>query len=84
MSRLTIEVTDQQHQSLKAMAALQGKTIKAYATAILFANTLGEDAALHKLKALLTQRMAESAHGAVTAQSFSEIAEDVFQTGRDA
>lgn len=84
MSRLTIEVTDQQHQSLKAMAALQGKTIKAYAIGILLANTLDEDAALHELKALLTQRMAESVHGAVTAQSFSEIAEDVFQTGRDA
>lgn len=28
MSRLTIDITDQQHQSLKALAALQGKTIK--------------------------------------------------------
>ena len=28
MSRLTIDVTEQQHQALKAMAALQGKTIK--------------------------------------------------------
>ncbi len=28
MSRLTIDLTDQQHQNLKALAALQGKTIK--------------------------------------------------------
>ncbi|CAE6848672.1 hypothetical protein FHT07_000041 [Xanthomonas arboricola] len=28
MSRLTIDLNDQQHQSLKALAALQGKTIK--------------------------------------------------------
>lgn len=28
MSRLTIDLSDQQHQSLKALAALQGKTIK--------------------------------------------------------
>jgi hypothetical protein len=28
MSRLTIDITSQQHQNLKAMAALQGKTIK--------------------------------------------------------
>jgi hypothetical protein len=27
MSRLTIDITSQQHQSLKALAALQGKTI---------------------------------------------------------
>lgn len=31
MSRLTIDITDQQHQNLKAMAARQGKTIKQYA-----------------------------------------------------
>lgn len=30
MSRLAIDVTDQQHQALKAMAALEGKTIKQY------------------------------------------------------
>ncbi|WP_210417050.1 hypothetical protein [Brenneria corticis] len=28
MSRLTIDLTEHQHQSLKALAALQGKTIK--------------------------------------------------------
>ncbi len=31
MSRLTIDMTDEQHQSLKALVALQGKTIKQYA-----------------------------------------------------
>src|SRR3546814_9357519 len=36
MSRLTIDMTDQQHQSLKALAALQGKTIKQYALERLF------------------------------------------------
>ena len=36
MSRLTIDVTDQQHQALKAMAALEGKTIKQYAIERLF------------------------------------------------
>jgi hypothetical protein len=28
MSRLTIELTEQQHQALKALAALEGKTIR--------------------------------------------------------
>ncbi len=36
MSRLTIDITVQQHQALKAMAALQGKTIKEYAIERLF------------------------------------------------
>ena len=36
MSRLTIDITDQQHQRLKALAALEGKTIKQYAIERLF------------------------------------------------
>jgi hypothetical protein len=36
MSRLTIDVTEQQHQSLKVMAALQGKSIREYALERLF------------------------------------------------
>lgn len=30
MSRLTIDVTEQQHQTLKALAALEGKTLRQY------------------------------------------------------
>lgn len=36
MSRLTIDMTEQQHQSLKALAALEGKTIKQYTIERLF------------------------------------------------
>lgn len=36
MSRLTIDMTPQQHQALKAMAALEGKTIKQYTLERLF------------------------------------------------
>ena len=31
MSRLTIDVTPEQHRTLKALAALEGKTMKQYA-----------------------------------------------------
>ncbi len=41
MSRLTIDITDQQHQSPKALAALQGKTIKQYAIERLFPSDKG-------------------------------------------
>jgi hypothetical protein len=75
MSRLTIDVTDQQHQSLKAMAALQGKTIKQYAIERLFPSASDEEAALQELKALLAQRLAQSSEGAVSTQSFSGMAE---------
>lgn len=81
MSRLTIDVTDQQHQSLKAKAALQGKTIKEYAIERLFPGTAPEDAALEELRTLLEQRLAESAQGGVVTQSFTEIADEVIRAG---
>ncbi len=36
MSRLTIDITDHQYQSLKALAALEGKSIKQYTLERLF------------------------------------------------
>ncbi|MCC7183490.1 MAG: hypothetical protein IT509_07965 [Rhodocyclaceae bacterium] len=42
MSRLTIDVTDQQHQTLKALAALEGKSIKQYALDRLMKRTQAE------------------------------------------
>ena len=49
MSRLTIDITDQQHQSLKALAALQGKTIKQYALERLFPGDADADQAWQEL-----------------------------------
>lgn len=57
MSRLTIDITDQQHQRLKALAALEGKTIKQYAIERLFPAHLDEDQAWQELKALLDERI---------------------------
>lgn len=84
MSRLTIDVTDQQHQNLKAMAALQGKTIKEYAIERLFPDASDEALALQELRALLEQRMAELGSGGVSAQSLVEIADDAMRSGRAA
>ena len=50
MSRLTIDITDQQHQSPKALAALQGKTIKQYALERLFPGDADADQAWQELK----------------------------------
>lgn len=79
MSRLTIEMTEQQHQSIKASAAVQGKSIKEYAPERLFPTSPNEDAALRELKAILEQRMSESDRGDVLARSLTEIAEDVIK-----
>ena len=81
MSRLTIEVTEEQHQGIKALAALQGKTIKEYAIQRLFAFTPEEKQAMLELKALLDQRIANALRGEVSDKSISEIAERVLQAG---
>jgi hypothetical protein len=81
MSRLTIDVTEQQHQSLKVMAALQGKSIREYALERLFPPASDEEQAFRDLKALLEQRIAESQKGEVVARSLTEIAEDALKSG---
>lgn len=75
MSRLTIDVTEQQHQALKAMAALEGKTIKQYALERLFSPAIGEEQAVYQLKQLLTERLAE-ARGELEQGSISDIADE--------
>lgn len=84
MSRLTIDISDQQHQALKAMAALQGKTIRQYAIERLFPAASDEEQAMQELKALLLARLAEAERGEVVAMSAAEIAESVFRGSRDA
>ena len=46
MSRLTIEITDQEHQNIKALAAMQGKSIKEYAMQRLLPLTADEEKAM--------------------------------------
>ena len=58
MGRISIDVTDQQHKKLKALAALQGKSIKEF----VLESTLGghDDPRLAELEALLDRRIEES------------------------
>ena len=76
MGRLTIDMTDQQHQNLKALAALQGKTIKQYTLERLFPPAAGEDQAWRELKALLGQRIADGLSGDVSTRSIKAVFAD--------
>jgi hypothetical protein len=83
MSRLSIDLTDQQHQSLKALAALQGKTLREYAVERLFQPlTESDEAAWRDLKALLAHRVAEGLAGEISDKTFDEIASE--ELGSDA
>lgn len=78
MSRLTIDMTADQHQSLKAMAALEGKTIKQYTLERLFPT---DDQAWQELKTLLAKRVNEGLAGKVSSKSVSEILDDELAGG---
>lgn len=84
MSRLTIDITDHQHQSLKALAALQGKTIKQYAIERLFPAQSGEDQAWQELKTLLGQRINEGLSGTVSGKSIDTILDEELGRGSPA
>lgn len=79
MSRISIDVTDAEHQKLKAMAALQGKTIKEF----VLASTLGqakpdEESALRELEELLETRMERARTEGFSTRSV----EDIFEAAR--
>jgi len=76
MSRLTIDITDQQHQSLKALAALQGKTIKQYALEHLFPGDADAGQAWQELKAVLENRINDGLAGKVSDKSIGEILDE--------
>ena len=80
MSRLTIDITEQQHQALKAMAALAGKSIKQFTLERLFPPG-SEDQAAQELKALLADRVAEAHRGEYAQGSISALAEETLGDG---
>ncbi len=74
MNRISIDVTPEQHQRLKALAALQGKSVEQF----VLESTLGIDANddLSALEALLDQRHREALVGVKNSRSVSEIFQD--------
>lgn len=84
MSRLTIDMTEQQHQSLKAMAALQGKTIKQYTLERLFPSDETAEQAWQDLQALLNARVQNGLAGKISSKGISDLlAEELAEDSRD-
>ncbi|CUX65215.1 MULTISPECIES: antitoxin [Rhizobiaceae] len=82
MSRLTIDITDKQHQSLKALAALQGKTIKQYALERLFPGDVEGERAWEELKTLMNTRISEGLAGKLSTKTVGEILDEEIAEGR--
>ena len=78
--RLSIEVTPEQHQRLKAVAALSGKSIKAYVLERVLpdAQAGDDDTALSQLESFLEPRL-KAADGATVHKSVEQIFEETHQ-----
>jgi len=81
MRRISIDVTSKEHQKLKAMAALKGKSIKDY----VLERTLGaagdksEAVALKELETLLDERIRSAENGAVSRRTVGAIFQDAYR-----
>ena len=77
--RLSIEVTSEQHQQLKAGAVLHGQTIKSYVLNRILPEIKTEDEAIYQLEAFLEPRIASKN---IVKQSVKQIFEEAYQEMR--
>lgn len=80
MSRIIIDVTGEQHQQIKALAALQGKTIKDYVLEKVFSKNKDDEAAWQELTNILESRIKEAEANPLPSKSFEDITEEVLQS----
>ena len=78
MTRLSMDVTPEQHQRLKAVAALHGQTLKDYILERTLPRlpqieSLSEEEALQRLETFLRPRVAEAERGEVVESSVEQI-----------
>ena len=78
MTRLSMDVTPEQHQRLKAIAALYGQTLKDYILERTLPRlpqieSLSEEEALQRLETFLRPRVAEAERGEVVESSVEQM-----------
>ena len=78
MSRLSIDLTPEQHKKIKAIAAMQGKSIKEYVLNQILPTSSDEEMALHELEALLDERAKSVKTGKISQKSVKEIFQEVY------
>ena len=87
MRRLSIDVTPEQHQRLKAIAALRGQTIKEYVLERVFPDIpdmddMSEEEALQALEDFLKPRIEAAERGEISSRSINDILEETLRDNR--
>ena len=78
MSRLSIDLTPEQHQKIKAVAAMQGKSIKEYVLNEILPASSDEEMASQELEALLDKRVKSAKAGKISQKPVKEIFKEVY------
>jgi len=79
--RLSLDITQEQHQKLKVVAALSGQTMKDYVLTRVFSETSAqeESEALRQLEAFLEPRIEEARQGNFVNKSVMQIFEETLK-----
>lgn len=73
MSRISIDVSDEEHKKLKALAALRGQSMKDFVLERALGTDASETAALKELEQLLDTRVRAARAGAISRRTASEV-----------
>ncbi len=84
MSRLSIELTAEQHQMIKAIAAMQGTSIREYVLQRVLPSCDEEQVALRELEAFLAPRLASAKNGNLVSISATQVFEETLASKPDA
>jgi len=79
MSRLSIEISEEQHKKIKALAALTGKSIKDLILDKVFSLSNDEQKAWVELENLLLPRI-ENAENNISKKSIGEITNEILNS----
>jgi len=77
MSRLSIEISPKQHKHIKALAAMEGQSIKEFVMGKLFTADVNEDDAYEDFKTFMHGRIDEANRGELSKRTAAQIADDV-------
>lgn len=81
MSRLVLDVSSEEHQIIKALAATEGKSMKDFMLARILPSTDdGEAAAWEELKTILASRLQSVTQKGTSKKSISDLTEETLQT----
>ncbi len=81
MSRLVIDMSGEQHQQIKALAAMRGKSIKDFVLEQILPAQINnkEQKAWEELQNLLSSRITNAEKGAISNKTFDQITEEVIK-----